>query len=433
MTVTGTGFSSLNLANPAAVKFGSVNAASFTVTSDTRLTAVAPAGTSGSARITVANGTGASTGTLAFAYRTRLGAEFESVTGVKMTGGTVVPVTVTGGTVGGSAKDFSGEKITARVGEAVATVAWVDATHVKVTAPGSKTAAKLPITLLHDGVAGEPSKATIGYAPAATTVSPANITTAGGTSVTITGTGFSEVDVKDPAAVKFGAANATSFTVKSATQIVAVAPAGVNGTAEVTVKTAGGTGRATVDYRSPLGIEVPAGTVAKASGGTVTLKVTGGTAGATQKDFTAEAITARVGDAKATVTWVDATHVRVALPASNAPSAGVTLLHDEVPGAPATVGYVPVVVSLSARSDVVAGGSKVTVKVAGGDVAAAKNFKFGDKAAECTAQGTGSATAYQCVVPVASQPGTTWVSFTSSTGVASRFSVAAIFAYSDLD
>jgi hypothetical protein len=71
--------------------------------------------------------------------------------------------------------------------------------------------------------------------PAATSISPNNGPLAGGTSVTITGANFIGAT-----AVKFGATNATSFTVNSATQITATAPAGT-GTVDVTVTTVGGT------------------------------------------------------------------------------------------------------------------------------------------------------------------------------------------------
>ncbi len=59
---------------------------------------------------------------------------------------------------------------------------------------------------------------------------------AGGTSVTITGTGFTGAT-----AVNFGATPATSYTVDSDTSITAVSPAGSSGTVDVTVTTAGGT------------------------------------------------------------------------------------------------------------------------------------------------------------------------------------------------
>ncbi|GAA2715389.1 IPT/TIG domain-containing protein [Actinoplanes palleronii] len=434
VTVTGTGFSAVNKANPAAVKFGDVNASSFTVVSDSKITAVAPAGSAGAVKVTVTSTAGTSSGEVTFTYKSALGAQFDAVTGAKMAGGTTVPVTVTGGTVGDTAKDFTAEKITARVGEVAATaVAWVDATHVRVTTPKSTKATTVPITLIRDGIAGTPSTATVGYAPAIGLLAPAKVSTVGGTTVTISGTGFSEVKADDPAAVRFGDKNATSFTVKSATSIEAVAPAGVNGVTAVTVKTAGGAGSLPFAYRAPLGIEVTDGAVVKASGGSVLVKVTGGTAGATAKEFTTEAITATVGTAKVTPLWVDATHIRVPVPSSAAASAGITLIHDGVPGTVGTVPYVPVVVSLSAEGDKLTGGAKVTVKIAGGDITTATGFKFGDKAAECTAQGKASGTTWLCTVPAGARSGPTWVSFIASSGTASRFTIAAAFSYSDLD
>ena len=72
---------------------------------------------------------------------------------------------------------------------------------------------------------------TPGPAPTVTSVSPNSGVPAGGTSVTITGTGFTDVT-----AVRFGATNATSFTVNSSTSITAVSPAGT-GTVDITVTT----------------------------------------------------------------------------------------------------------------------------------------------------------------------------------------------------
>lgn len=72
---------------------------------------------------------------------------------------------------------------------------------------------------------------TPGPAPTVTSVSPNSGVPAGGTSVTITGTGFTAAT-----AVRFGATNATSFTVNSSTSITAVSPAGT-GTVDITVTT----------------------------------------------------------------------------------------------------------------------------------------------------------------------------------------------------
>src|SRR3989441_1077480 len=77
-------------------------------------------------------------------------------------------------------------------------------------------------------------------APTVTGVSPASGSTAGGTSVVITGTGFTGAS-----AVKFGSVSATAFTPNSATQITATAPAGAAGTVDITVATSGGTSAVT--------------------------------------------------------------------------------------------------------------------------------------------------------------------------------------------
>ncbi len=80
------------------------------------------------------------------------------------------------------------------------------------------------------------------FAPAVVSLSPADGLVAGGTSVTITGFGFTGVT-----GVSFGSTEATSFAVNSPTQITAVAPAAVldsgkpSKTVTVRVTTAGGT------------------------------------------------------------------------------------------------------------------------------------------------------------------------------------------------
>ncbi|KHK48582.1 hemagglutinin, partial [Ralstonia sp. A12] len=72
--------------------------------------------------------------------------------------------------------------------------------------------------------------------PTVNSISPTTGSTAGNTNVTITGTNFTGVT-----AVKFGATNATSFTVNSTTQITATSPAGSAGVVDVTVTNGGGT------------------------------------------------------------------------------------------------------------------------------------------------------------------------------------------------
>ncbi|MEU3657703.1 IPT/TIG domain-containing protein, partial [Streptomyces sp. NPDC032161] len=77
--------------------------------------------------------------------------------------------------------------------------------------------------------------------PVVSFVNPAQRPVSGGTTVVITGTGLTGAT-----AVRFGAANAVSFTVTSATQITAVTPAGSAGPVAVTVTSPSGTSNATV-------------------------------------------------------------------------------------------------------------------------------------------------------------------------------------------
>jgi hypothetical protein len=138
VTITGSGFTGAT-----AVRFGSIAATSFTVDSDTQITAVSPAGTAGAVGVTVTT------------------------------------------PYGQSLPDGGGE--------------------FTYTAPGEVTG-----------------------------VTPSAGPTAGGTTVTLTGSGFTGAT-----AVHFGAVAATSFTVDSDTQITAVSPAGTAGAVDVTVNGTG--------------------------------------------------------------------------------------------------------------------------------------------------------------------------------------------------
>ena len=77
--------------------------------------------------------------------------------------------------------------------------------------------------------------------PTITGIAPMRGPLADGTAVTITGTNLTAAT-----AVRFGATAATSYTVNSATQITATAPAGTAGTVDITITTAGGTSSTTV-------------------------------------------------------------------------------------------------------------------------------------------------------------------------------------------
>lgn len=134
----------------------------------------------------------------------------------------------------------------------------------------------------NDGVTWQPngivSITVISTAPTVTSVSPSSGPTAGGTSVTITGTNFAGTT-----AVKFGATNASSFTVNSATSITAISPAGTPGTVDVTVTNFNGTSPTNAFDRytfvaAPVANAVSTTVAHGSTSNPVTLNITGGAA-----------------------------------------------------------------------------------------------------------------------------------------------------------
>ena len=221
----GTGFTG------ATVDFGLTGATGVTVVSGTSITAVSPAGTAGTVDVTVTTpgGTSATSPADQFTYD-----PVPTITSVApaagpLAGGTTVTITGTG-FVTGATVDFG---LTGATGVTVVSATSITAVSpavpagtvdVTVTTPGGTSA-----TLPADQFTYDP-------VPTITSVAPASGPVAGGTTVTVTGTGFTGAT-----AVTFGTTAATSYTVVSATSITAVSPAGSAGTVDVTVTTPGGT------------------------------------------------------------------------------------------------------------------------------------------------------------------------------------------------
>ena len=116
-------------------------------------------------------------------------------------------------------------------------VTVVSATKITATAPAA-AAGTVDVTVTTPGgtsTTGAADQYTYTNGPSVAAINPTSGPTAGGTSVTITG-----ANLANATAVKFGSSTAT-INSNTATQIVAVAPAGSAGTVDVTVTTAGGT------------------------------------------------------------------------------------------------------------------------------------------------------------------------------------------------
>jgi hypothetical protein len=199
--------------------------------------------------------------------------------------------------------------------------------------------------------------------PVISDVEPDEGPTAGGNTVTLTGTAFSGVSQ-----VRFGT-TAAPFTVVSSTQLTTTAPAGAAGTTTITVVTPGGTSNG-MAYAY-----VPAPTLAAASpdqgplagGNTVTLTGTG-------LDRTTQV---RFGTTAAAFTMVTATQLTATVPAAAAGEVPVTV---GTPGGttPGDVYYhylpLPIVSALTPSAGPATGGNMVTVTGSGFLAATAVRF-----------------------------------------------------------
>ncbi|WP_082393106.1 IPT/TIG domain-containing protein [Nocardia arizonensis] len=338
-----------NLSGVTAVKFGATPATSFTVVSNTHITAVAPAGV-GTVPVTVTTATGTSNALL-FTY---IGVP--TVTSIvpnsgPVTGGTVITLTGTGFT-GATAVTF---------GAVPATFYFVlsDSRIIAIAPPGTGT---VPVTVTT--AAGTSAGVSFTYlpVPTLTSISPTSGPVTGGTTVTLTGTGFTGAT-----AVFFGILPATSFTVDSDTQITAVAPPGI-GTVPVTVITVAGAsnGLPYTYVLVPILLFLHPAVGPQAGGTTVT--ITGvGLSGATGVNFGATPATS--------FTVVsDSQIIAVAPPGAGTVPVTVTTAVGSSNGLPFTYLAAPTVTSISPNTGSVTGGTFVVLNGTGFTGATAVTF-----------------------------------------------------------
>jgi len=230
VTITGTGFvtgASLR------VTIGGAPATGVSVTDTNHIAATTPAGITGSTWVNITNGDGGIVNTSA-AYTYVAPPVFTSIVPSAGPLSGSQPVSITGSGF------ITGSSLGVTIGGTPATgVSITDATHIAATTPAGTTGSTwVNITNGNDGFVNQTGAYTYAANPTVTGVYPASGPLSGGTSVTITGTGFTGAT-----SVTFGTiANVTgAMTVNSATSITVTSPAGSAGTVDVTVTTPGGT------------------------------------------------------------------------------------------------------------------------------------------------------------------------------------------------
>jgi hypothetical protein len=214
VVITGT-----NLTGATVVQFHGTSATTYTVNSETQITATVPSGaTSGKITVTTPGGTANSASNFTVTVAAPTITSFSPTSGPPGTSVTITGTNLTGTT---SVK-FNG---------ANATTFTVDsATQITATVPNNATTGTIKVTT-PGGTATSASSFTV--APTITNFNPASGPV--GTSVVING-----ANLGGATSVKFNGTSATTFTVNSTTRITATVPGGAT-TGTIAVTTPGGT------------------------------------------------------------------------------------------------------------------------------------------------------------------------------------------------
>jgi hypothetical protein len=350
ITITGTGF----LAG-ATVSLGGTAATNVNVASSTSITATTAAHAAGAVSVVVTN-SDAQAGTLANGYTYTASNPAPTVTSISPTNGATAggtSVTITGtGFLTGATVSFGGTAAT--------NVNVVGSTSITATTPAHAAGAVNVVVTNTDAQAGTLNN---GYtygnpAPTVTSISPTTGSVAGGTSVTITGTGF-----LTGATVKLGGTAATGVNVVSATSITATTPAHAAGAVSVVVtNTDTQTGTLTNGFTygnpAPTVTSITPNTGTASGGTSVTITGTGFLTGAT---------VSLGGTAATNVNVVSATSITATTTAHAAGAVTVTVTNTDAQSGSLTNGYTyssnpaPTVTSISPNTGLSTGGTAVTI------------------------------------------------------------------------
>ena len=228
VVITGSGFTGAT-----GVAFNGTTQLALTVNSDTQITTTVPSGTSpGTNPITVTTPGGTATSSGSFTVN---GSPTPTITGFNPTSGSVgTSVVITGtGFTGANAVTFSSGK--------AATYTVTDDFHISTSVPAGAITGTIQVTT-PGGTATSSGSFTVNTGPPTPTITSFSPTSGSvGTSVTITGTGFTNAS-----AVKFNGTAAT-YTVTNDTHIGTTVPAGAT-SGTITVTTPGGTATSSTSF-----------------------------------------------------------------------------------------------------------------------------------------------------------------------------------------
>ncbi|MFI9649340.1 IPT/TIG domain-containing protein [Streptomyces sp. NPDC052040] len=188
-------------------------------------------------------------------------------------------------------------------------------------------------------------------APVVSSISPSQGPLSGGTTVTLTGTGFTGAT-----SVRFGGTAAISFTVVSSTQIIAVSPAG-SGAVNVTVTTGEGTSTQTVTFTYVVAPALTSLTPSQGPlGGGIVVTLTG-------TNLTNASAVRFGGTAAISFIVISPTQITAVAPARAAGAVTVTVTTPGGTSNSLTFTYVvaPALASISPGQGPVAGGTVVTL------------------------------------------------------------------------
>lgn len=235
ISLTGSGFQS-NSPGGNTVTVDGVAATGVAVVSDTQITCTTPAGAAGTTvDVAVANANGSDTLASGFTYFATPTLTSISPSSGTSLGGTSVTLTGTG-----FQNNSPGTNSVTIDGTAATNIVVVSDTQITCESPAGTAGTSVDVIISNDnGSATFASSYTYFGTPTLASISPSTGFTTGGTSITLTGTGFQDNSAGTPTITLDGVA-ATGISVVSDTSITCTTPAGSSGEVDVQVSNANG-------------------------------------------------------------------------------------------------------------------------------------------------------------------------------------------------